>query len=101
MIWYFCQTGDYWQQVLEGSIQATIQNVNAEKYGSILVPWMSLARQQHTLRDLEVGTGKLRRLKELAHRQLALLAERRQALITAAVTGEFDVSSASDRRVVD
>jgi type I restriction enzyme S subunit len=32
-------------------------------------------------------------------RQHRLLAERRQALITAAVTGQFDVSSASGRGV--
>ncbi|RDD89791.1 hypothetical protein DVZ84_07040 [Streptomyces parvulus] len=34
-------------------------------------------------------------------RQLALLAERRQALITAAVTGQFDVTTASGRNVTD
>ncbi|MFF7715728.1 restriction endonuclease subunit S [Streptomyces sp. NPDC007988] len=37
----------------------------------------------------------------LVKRQLALLAERRQALITAAVTGQFDVSTASGRNVTD
>ncbi|MDX3077506.1 hypothetical protein [Streptomyces sp. MI02-7b] len=44
-------------------------------------------------RDLEVG--------QLLESQLALLAERRQALITAAVTGQFDVSTASGRNVTD
>ncbi|MCX5415312.1 restriction endonuclease subunit S [Streptomyces sp. NBC_00059] len=34
-------------------------------------------------------------------RQVALLAERRQALVTAAVTGQFDVSTASGRNVTD
>ncbi|MFJ1943116.1 hypothetical protein ACIODZ_20085 [[Kitasatospora] papulosa] len=34
-------------------------------------------------------------------RQLDLLTERRQALITAAVTGQFDVSTASGRNVTD
>lgn len=37
----------------------------------------------------------------LVKRQLALLAERRQALITAAVTGQFDVTTASGRNVTD
>jgi len=32
-------------------------------------------------------------------RQVALLQERKQALITAAVTGEFDISTASARSV--
>ncbi len=51
-----------------------------------------------TLRtDLEPGL----RLRGNIRRSNALLAERRQALITAAVTGEFDVSTASGRGVTD
>ncbi|MFE1325810.1 hypothetical protein [Streptomyces sp. NPDC058741] len=37
----------------------------------------------------------------LVKRQLVLLSERRQSLITAAVTGQFDVSTASGRNVTD
>ncbi|MEV5855897.1 restriction endonuclease subunit S [Streptomyces anulatus] len=40
-------------------------------------------------------------LLSLLRQQRALLAERRQALITAAVTGQFDVSTASGRNVTD
>lgn len=41
------------------------------------------------------------RTRSAIERQLHLLTERRQALITAAVTGQFDVSTASGRNVTD
>ncbi|TXS44623.1 restriction endonuclease subunit S [Streptomyces sp. OR43] len=41
------------------------------------------------------------KVRQLLNRQRSLLAERRQALITAAVTGQFDVSAASGRSVTD
>lgn len=44
---------------------------------------------------------RVRSLLSALQRQLNLLAERRQALITAAVTGQFDVSTASGRNVTD
>ncbi|MGW5343676.1 restriction endonuclease subunit S [Streptomyces sp. NPDC004050] len=48
-------------------------------------------------RELQPGT----RLQNAIRRSNALLTERRQALITAAVTGQFDVSTASGRNVTE
>lgn len=101
LIWYFCQTSTYWQQISEGAIQATIQNVNAEKYANLLVPFVDLDRQNSTLATLNSRVAKSRVLQHRAAQLLDLLAERRQALITAAVTGQFDVSTASGRNVTD
>jgi type I restriction enzyme S subunit len=101
LIWYFCQTSTYWQQIGEGTIQATIQNVNAERYGNLLVPLVDLERQETTLTILDSQLAKSRVLQHRASQLLDLLAERRQALITAAVTGQFDVSTASGRNVTD
>ncbi|MFG2560328.1 hypothetical protein [Streptomyces sp. NPDC048496] len=58
-------------------------------------------QQDGLVAGIEAGRAKSLRLAKLAKRQLALLAERRQALITAAVTGQFDVSTASGRNVTD
>ncbi|MEU1129870.1 hypothetical protein ABZ383_08390 [Streptomyces sp. NPDC005900] len=56
--------------------------------------------QQDALVDeIKGGRDESMRLARLADRQIALLAERRQSLITAAVTGQFDVSTASGRNV--
>lgn len=101
LIWHFCQTAKYWQQVDEGAIQATIQNVNAEKYGNLLVPLVDRERQHSTLEILDSQLATSRILQNRAKQLLELLAERRQALITAAVTGQFDVSTASGRCVTD
>lgn len=101
LIWYFSRTPTYWQQISEGTIQATIQNVNAEKYGNLLTPYMEPSRQASTLRELDSLTEWSRKVKQRAHRLLDLLAERRQALITAAVTGQFDVSTAGGRNVTE
>ncbi|MEV5140878.1 hypothetical protein AB0K71_02785 [Streptomyces syringium] len=58
--------------------------------------------QQHGLVSvIEDGRNESLSLTELARRQIELLAERRQALIAAAVTGQFDVSTASGRNVTD
>ncbi|MFF7895186.1 restriction endonuclease subunit S [Streptomyces sp. NPDC007907] len=57
---------------------------------------------QTTIADRVVQHQKtLHRIKASIDRQVDLLAERRQALITAAVTGQFDVSTASGRNVTD
>ncbi|WP_424920237.1 restriction endonuclease subunit S [Streptomyces sp. wa13] len=101
LIWHFCQTQSYWQQISEGTTQATIQNVNAEKYGNLLVPMISREQQQPTLVRLDHAVAKSGSLKSRAVHLLSLLDERRQALITAAVTGQFDVSTASGRNVTD
>lgn len=58
-------------------------------------------QQDVLVAEIEAGREKSLHLAKLAKRQLALLAERRQALITAAVTGQFDVSTASGRNVTD
>ncbi|WP_333762995.1 restriction endonuclease subunit S [Streptomyces sp. IBSBF 2390] len=56
---------------------------------------LDLARRVSTHED------ETRRLLSAIERKQALIAERRQALITAAVTGQFDVSTASGRNVTD
>ncbi|WP_318196554.1 hypothetical protein [Streptomyces sp. MCL20-2] len=59
------------------------------------------AHQDALVQQIDADRGQCLRLVHLANRQSALLAERRQALITAAVTGQFDVSTASGRNVTD
>jgi len=100
-VWYFCQTSSYWQQISEGAIQATIQNVNAEKYGNLLIPEISLDEQRRAVDQLDRELEKSHELTARVSRQIELLTERRQALITAAVTGQIDVSTASGRGIED
>lgn len=70
---------------------------NWDLFGRIPVPVVAREEQE------EIGRwiAEVAPLREVIERSAALAAERRQALITAAVTGQFDVSSASGRGVTD
>ncbi|MEU2865229.1 restriction endonuclease subunit S [Streptomyces mirabilis] len=65
----------------------------------IAVP--SAAHQRVVVKRLDLAASRLRALERTAQQATSLLAERRQALITAAVTGQFDASTASGRNVTD
>ncbi|MFJ3715166.1 restriction endonuclease subunit S [Streptomyces sp. NPDC090057] len=81
-----------------GSIQ-THFNVGAMK--QIPLPDLSHDDQEETVARLDQAIDKIDHLRDKLVRQERLLVERRQALITAAVTGQFDVSTASDRSVTE
>ncbi|GGW35125.1 restriction endonuclease subunit S [Streptomyces griseoloalbus] len=81
-----------------GSIQAHF-NVGAMK--QIPIPSLPKRDQEETVAQLDQTVGKISHLRDKFAKQEQLLAERRQALITAAVTGQFDVSTASGRNVTE
>ncbi|MEH0424454.1 restriction endonuclease subunit S [Streptomyces sp. B21-083] len=81
-----------------GSIQAHF-NVGAMK--QIPIPSIPRTEQDEIVRLLDIRVGALDQLHRKLDHQEQLLTERRQALITAAVTGQFDVSTASGRNVTD
>jgi type I restriction enzyme S subunit len=78
-----------------GSIQAHF-NVGAMK--KMPVPDVSGDEQRRIVERLDSETGKLDELIARISNQEKLLAERRQALITAAVTGQIDVATAHGPR---
>jgi type I restriction enzyme S subunit len=81
-----------------GSIQAHF-NVGAMK--QIPVPSISRAQQDTIVHSLDEKVGRIDQLLGMIKTQETLLAERRSALITAAVTGQIDVSTASGRGIED
>ena len=70
---------------------------NWDLFGRIPIPAVPVEEQK----ELGEMIAKLRPLREAIKRSEVLARERRQALITAAVTGQFDVSTASGRNVTD
>ncbi|MEV8002823.1 restriction endonuclease subunit S [Streptomyces parvus] len=66
-----------------------------------VLPNMPLSTQAEVVRSLDQGVEVTARARAALKESISLLAERRQALITAAVTGQFDVSTASGRNVTD
>ncbi|MEV4916195.1 restriction endonuclease subunit S [Streptomyces tirandamycinicus] len=66
-----------------------------------VLPKAPLSVQGSTARKLNGDFSRTARVRDALRRSIKLLAERRQALITAAVTGQFDVSTASGRNVTE
>jgi len=91
----YTQTEPYWWQVREGTIQATIQNFSAEKYGDLVVTARPLEEQKAIIAHIAAETAMLDALRSATERTIALLKERRAALIAAAVTGQIEVEDAA------
>jgi type I restriction enzyme, S subunit len=87
------RSGHYWGQIRASSLQATIENVSAERYKDLLIPLPSRKDQEEILVLLTMRRERVRRLQQSLHDQVTLLHEHRQALITAAVTGQMKVPS--------
>lgn len=80
---------------------STRSMINLEIVKSALLPVPTLQQQRRIVVEHHSAWQRTTAAVRACDRQLAVLTERRQALITAAVTGQFDVSSASGRNVTD
>lgn len=74
--------------VMSGS---TREKITQEDMGRIPVPNVPRAEQVQLAAELESGAERTTGLNEALQRRVDLLHERRQALITAAVTGQLDI----------
>ena len=87
----FTQSHIYWSQVRRGTIQATIQNFSAEKYGEILLPLPPLTEQQTIVAYFNGEAEGIDILIEKIKKSITLLQEYRTSLISATVTGKINV----------
>jgi len=88
---YFTQSEAYWDWLLSSFIQATIQNVSAERYASLLIPLPPLREQELIVERLQAAVVQLEDLVAKVREAIDRLKELRTALISAAVTGKIDV----------
>ncbi|MCU7823229.1 restriction endonuclease subunit S [Kitasatospora sp. DSM 101779] len=79
----------------------SMANIRFEEVKAWPVPVVSIAEQRLVVERIASKRKVIEVLRRAIDSQRALLAERRQALITAAVTGQFDVSTASGRGVTE
>ncbi|MER6249041.1 hypothetical protein [Streptomyces griseorubiginosus] len=88
-------------QIQQRVTGATIKGINIWDLKRVLVPTPNVETQAvlATTAGRAIQTHEDLRSRVAQHDRL--LAERRQALITAAVTGQFDISTASGRNVTD
>ena len=88
---YYTQSNNYWDWIRSQIIQATIQNVSAEKYANLWLPVPHLHEQRSIAIFLDCEINKLNALMERINNAIENLKEYRTALISAAVTGKIDV----------
>jgi len=87
------RTNHYWGQIRASSLQATIENVSAERYKALLIPVPPKPDQQRILKLISRRRERAHHLEETLLKQMMLLQEHRQALIAGAVTGQIEVSA--------
>ncbi len=76
-------------------IGSTITRINVDQIGKLHVPAPSPDEQRRIADALDANRALVEAARGKLARQIDLLAEHRQALITAAVTGQLDVSKAA------
>ncbi|MFE9603514.1 restriction endonuclease subunit S [Streptomyces hokutonensis] len=96
-------TSSFRKQALVATSTDTAQpTLGMEDLGNFSLTWPSDPQERKRMvREIIRIQGSMRELSDKLERQKSVLAERRQALITAAVTGQIDVSTASGRGIED
>ncbi|MFE2696326.1 restriction endonuclease subunit S [Streptomyces mirabilis] len=89
------------QEIREWAQYSRIRIINNDSLKSFPIYLPSRAEQDTVVRTLDSHMVRVRQITDAFLRFQRLADERRQALITAAVTGQFDVSTASGRNVPD
>ena len=90
-ITYFSASHAYASWLRTEVIQATIENVNAERYSRMPVPIPPTGEQQAIISFLDRQTSRIDALAARVEAAIERLQEYRSALVTAAVTGKIDV----------
>jgi len=93
-LYYFSNSSVYWGWLSSVFIQATIQNVSAEKYANMVVVTPPIEEQKEIVSFLDRETGKIDAHTAKIQESIDRLKEYRTALISAAVTGKIDVREA-------
>jgi len=95
---YFTNSQQYWHWLSASFIQATIQNVSAEKYANLIVPVPPFEEQKRIVSYLDSVWERLNKMTNKVRKSIQALEEYRSALISAAVTGKIDVRESIEQR---
>lgn len=77
------------------SSQVGIATISKQKVLEFPVPFIPLVEQRNRVQAVERQLSKIRDVRSVIERQVALLLEKRQALITAAVTEDLEIPEAA------
>jgi type I restriction enzyme S subunit len=87
-------------QLAVARVGSTFTRINVDQIKGLRVPVPSWERQQEISRLVDAQVQQSATVLSVIERQIGILQELKQSLISAAVSGEFDVSSADGSRVV-
>jgi type I restriction enzyme S subunit len=93
-LYYYTQSQAFRRQVWISTLQSTIANVSAERFGNFSIPLAPVGEQQEIVKFLDGRTQTLDALLRVVEQQLAKLREYRRALIVAAVTKGYEARTA-------
>ena len=90
-LYMFTRSGIYakWKDSI--FIQATIQNISADKYANLLVPVPTIEEQEKIISLLKTELTDIDLVIETTYQEIDLINEYRTTLISDAVTGKIDV----------
>ncbi len=89
----YCSQATFFEDgVKTNAVSSTIANFNAERYGSLQLPWHPLPEQRAIADYLDAETARIDTLISKKRRLIDLLTEKRTALITQTVTRGLDPS---------
>lgn len=86
---YFLQSAEYWQQISEASAGIAVSNVNAKKLSAISIPLAPLNEQKRIADKLDSLFARVDACRDRLERVSHILQRFRQAVITAAISGEL------------
>ena len=95
-LYYFTQSKGYWDWVCENTIQATIQNISAEKYGNLKIPFPSKETQDSIVTYLDRKISDIDQLLDSVDSQIIKLHEYRKSIISEAVTGKVKITEGGE-----
>jgi restriction endonuclease S subunit len=88
---YAVRSHYYGAYIKQTTIQATIENVSAEKYGDFPLALPPVSEQHKLVTLVDAATSRIDSLVTKSLGSITLLKERRSAFITAAVTGQINL----------
>lgn len=91
-VWYLLQSSFTQNIIWLDVVQSAQPNLSMERIGNFIFPYPSPDEQSMIVKRLDEQTNKIDALRQATQRTIALLKERRSALIAAAVTGQIQVT---------
>lgn len=90
-IYYYTQSESYTEWKNSIFIQSTIQNISAEKYSNLEIPYCSLNIQNKIVDKIKQKLLEINKLKEKSLEKQLYLVNLKESIISEVVTGQLDV----------